>query len=242
MAKIGVQLWVVKEMLKQDPEATMKMVANFGYEGVEYSGMTDTPALTFRLLQNKYNLVCCGIHYGLTEWKKGIGPLMEYNYILGNSDLACHWIDAPDRGDKDKYLSYAALFNKNAPLLKANGFSFYYHNHDYEFKEVFDGQRAMDILLNNTDRAFMGMELHISALPPFGIDVVEYIKKLGGRLTKLHIPVLDKEGNIILEQAVIDAAKATGCLWYIVEQAVSDAPGCASLGRSVGILRDMLNT
>jgi sugar phosphate isomerase/epimerase len=240
--KIGYQLYGIRQLLSADPDATMKLVSKLGFEGVEYSGMTDTPAIKFRLLQNKYNLVCCGIHYGLSEYiEKGLEHKMEYNYILGNNDIACHWLDTPQRGSLENYMSHAKKFNEYAPELKRNGFNFYYHNHGFEFTDVFNGKYAMDIMLENTDPALFLMELHIAGLPATE-DIPKYINKLGGRLLKLHIPVLDRDGNISIKQEIIDAAKKTGsCKWYIIEQNVPDKPTCESLARSVEILREMLN-
>ena len=240
--KIGYQLYGIRDMLAENQENTFKLVSKLGFEGVEYSGMTDTPAITFRLLQNRYNLVCCGIHHGLTEWiQKGPVPLMEYSYILGNPDLSCHWLDPPQRGSLENYLSHSKKFNELMPELKRNGFNFYYHNHQFEFQDVFNGKYAMDIMLENTDPALFSMEFHFSGIPA-DVDIVKYIEKLGGRLLKLHVPVLDREGNISIKQEIIDAAKKSGsCKWFIIEQTVFDKPGCESLARSVEILRDMLN-
>ena len=240
--KIGYQLYGIREMLAADQEGTFQLVSKLGFEGVEYSGMTDTPAIKFRLLQNKYNLPCCGIHHGLTEWiQKGPEPLMEYSYILGNPDLCCHWLDTPQRGSLENYLSHAKKFNELMPVLKRNGFKFYYHNHQFEFQEVYNGKYAMDIMLEHTDPALFHMEFHFGGIPA-DLDVVKYIEKLGGRLLKLHVPVLDGKGNISLKQEIITAAKQSGsCKWYIIEQTVFDKPGCESLARSVDILREMLH-
>ena len=242
--KIGHQLWQVRDMLERDPDGTMKLMTKLGFEGVEYSGMNAPPypsAINFRLLQNKYNLVCCGIHHGLTEWlEKGAVPLMEYSYILGNTDLSCHWLDPPQRGSLENYLSHAKFFNELMPVLKSNGFNFYYHNHAFEYTDVFNGKYAMDIMLENTDPALFSMQLHISGLPA-ELNLPKYIEKLGGRLSKLHVPVFDRSGNISITQDIIDAAKVSGsCKWFIIEQSVPDKPGCESLARSIDILREML--
>ena len=239
--KVGYQLYGIRQLLSADPDGTMKAVSNCGVEGVEYSGMTNTPAITFRLLQNKYNLVCCGIHHGLTEWiQKGPNFQMEYSYILGNPDLACHWLDNPQRGSLENYLSHAKYFNELLPTLKKNGFNFYYHNHQFEFQEVYNGKYAMDIMLENTDPSLFLMELHISGLPA-DLNIPKYIEKLGGRLLKMHISVLDVNGAITVTQDIIDAAKKSGsCKWFIIEQPVPDKPNCESLARAIDVLRDML--
>jgi len=222
----------------------LRLMAKLGFEGVEYSGMTAPPfpsGIEYRILQNKYNLACCGIHHGLTEWlEKGPNPLMEYSYILGNPDLSCHWLDPPQRGSLENYLSHAKFFNELMPVLKRNGFSFYYHNHNFEFSEVFNGKYAMDIMLENTDPSLFHMQLHISGLPA-ELNIPKYIEKLGGRLLKMHIPVLDRDGKVSLSQDIIDAAKMSGsCKWFIIEQTVPDKPDCESLARSIDVLREML--
>jgi len=242
--KIGHQLWNVRDMLEKDAEGTLRLMAKLGFEGIEYSGMTAPPfpsGINYRLLQNKYNLACCGIHHGLTEWlTKGPDPLMEYGYILGNTDLCCHWLEDSQRGSLENYLSHAKFFNELMPILKRNGFNFYYHNHNFEFNEVFNGKYAMDIMLENTDPSLFLMEFHISGLPA-ELNLVKFIEKLGGRLLKMHIPVLDRDGKVSLSQDIIDAAKASGsCKWFIIEQNVPDKPGCESLARSIDILREML--
>jgi len=242
--KIGHQLWNVRDMLEKDPDGTMKLMAKLGFEGVEYSGMTGPTyptGIEYRLLQNKYNLVCCGIHHGLTEWQqRGATALMEYSYILGNTDLSCHWLDPHQRGSLENYLSHAKYFNEIMPVLKRNGFNFYYHNHAFEFTEVFNGKYAMDIMLENTDPALFLMQLHISGLPA-DLNIPKYIENLGGRLLKLHVPVIGRDGNIAITQDIIDAAKKSGsCKWFIIEQGVPDKPDCESLARSIDILRNML--
>ena len=241
--KIGYQLYGIRNLLSADADATMKAVSGCGIEGVEYSGMTNTPAITFRVLQNKYNLVCCGIHHGLTEWlQKGPTFQMEYSYILGNPDLACHWLDTPQRGSLENYMSHAKYFNELMPELKRNGFNFYYHNHQFEFQEVFNGKYAMDIMLENTDPALFSMEFHFSGIPA-EVDPVKFIGKLGGRLVKLHFAVLDNEGNVALKPEIIEAAKASGsCKWFILEQNYPDLPTATErLKRSVDVVREMLN-
>ena len=241
--KIGYQLYGIRQLLAADPDSTMKAVSGCGVEGVEYSGMTKTPAITFRLLQNKYNLVCCGIHYGLLEYEQtGVEPKMEYCYVLGTDDIACHWLENSHRGSLEKYLNHSKTFNEIARAYKKNGFNFYYHNHAYEFQEVFNGKYAMDIMLENTDPALFTMEFHFSGLPA-DLDTVKYINKLGGRLVKLHFPVIDNNGNVTLKQEIIDAAKAAGsCKWYIIEQNYPDLPVAVDrLKRSVDVLREMLN-
>ena len=44
MAKIGLQLYSLKELAKQDFIGTLEQVSKIGYDGVEFAGYFDTPA------------------------------------------------------------------------------------------------------------------------------------------------------------------------------------------------------
>ena len=241
--KIGYQLWGVQRMLIENPDETMQILAKFGLDGVEFANMMNPfqPALPLRLAMNKHNLVPCGIHHSLTEWQtKGADFLMEYNYILGNSDVSCHWLERNQQGSLENYLDNSKFFRELTPYLKKNGFNFYYHNHGYEYTDIFDGKFAMDIMLENTDPALFFMELHIAGLPA-SVDTVQYIRKLGARLYKIHFPVLDRDGNVSIKREIVDAAKESGtCQWFIIEQGIPDLPTGESLARSVNVLREML--
>jgi len=243
--KIGYQLWGVQRMLIENPDGAMQLLARLGVEGVEYANMMSPfqPAMPLRLATNKHNLTPCGIHHSLTEWQqRGADFLMEYNYILGNTDVSCHWLDRNQQGTLENYLSHAKFFRELTPYLKKNGFTFYYHNHGFEYTDVFDGKFAMDIMLENTDPALFFMELHIAGLPA-SVNTVDYIRKLGGRLYKIHFPVLNREGEVSIRQEIVDAAKESGtCKWFIIEQGIPDLEtGGESLARSVKILREMLS-
>jgi len=243
--RIGFQLWGLRDILQtEEHEQAYRLLSRRGVEGIEYANMLNPPyqpAIRRRIMQNKYNLVPCGNHHSLTEWQqRGAETIMEHNYILGNTDVSCHWLDPHQRGTLENYLSHARFFNELTPFLKRNGFNFYYHNHAFEYTDIFDGKFAMDIMLENTDPNLFKMQLHIVGLPS-SVNTVDYIRKLGGRLMSLHFPVLNRDGDVVLSKDVIDAAKESGtCKWFIIEQGVPDLPTGESISRSVSILREML--
>jgi len=86
------------------------------------------------------------------------------------------------------------------------------------------------------------VEFHYSGLPA-DLDLVKYIKKLGGRLSKMHLAVLDNNGNPAPRQDLIEAAKESGsCKWFVLEQNYPDlATAQDRLKRSVEITREILN-
>ncbi|GJM68777.1 hypothetical protein HMSSN036_09930 [Paenibacillus macerans] len=51
MAKVGLQLYTVRDHLERDFEGTLRKVAELGYKGVEFAGFTGE-------LWNKYSKSC----------------------------------------------------------------------------------------------------------------------------------------------------------------------------------------
>jgi len=190
----GIQFYTFIDWIKQNKvEEALELAAQSGADGVEFFSYLDVPegtkALTMRKALNNAGIVCCGCHNHLKPLLNNLDFIMEYNYTLGNKNVLCHWlIEKEERGSRDNYLRAADAFNNIAAKLKKNGFDFSFHNHGFEFEEVFDGERGYDILLKNTDPYLVGFELHIGALPMFGLDIADYIRNvLGRRLKLLHV-------------------------------------------------------
>jgi len=165
--------------------------------------------------------------------------VMEYNYVLGNDTVLCHFLKEDERGSKDKYLFAAESFNKIAATLKRNGFHFAYHNHDFEFREVFDGKCGMDLLVEHTDPHLVAFELHIGQLPKFGLDVPGYVRKLGRRIKLLHVHAyIEKPDEPFDSKPAIDVARGLDVPWAILENVYPLPVDGAYVKQTVNAIRD----
>ena len=61
MAKIGLQLYTVKEDVARDFIGTLKAVADMGYDGVEFAGVPEQPASEVRKMIVDLDLSVAGI-------------------------------------------------------------------------------------------------------------------------------------------------------------------------------------
>ena len=104
---------------------------------------------------------------------------------------------------------------------------FAYHNHEFEFGK-FDGKMIMDYLMDGFAEADMQVILDTYWVQCAGCDPVIWIKKLAGKVPKVHfkdMTVVGREqrfaeigaGNLNWP-AIIDACKVSGVEWVIVEQ------------------------
>ena len=238
--KVGIQFYSFKPEIDAGGfDRAISLAGRCGVEGVELFSMYDIPAIKYRKALNDAGVVCYGTHNHLQPLINDLDGVMAYNYTLGNPMVICHYLLADERGTKEKWLRVAEELNKAAAILKHNGFDFTYHNHDFEFSEVFDGECGLDILLANTDPHLVGVELHIGQLPKFGIDQVAYIKKIGRRLKTLHVHTFLQAGEPFDSSAAINAAKELNVGWAVIENVFNAPTDIADVKASVGIIRDL---
>lgn len=239
--KTGIQFYSFMPEIEADGfDKALDIAARCGVDGVELFNRYDIPAIKYRKALNNAGVTCCGTHNVLQPLLCDLDHVMEYNYALGNTMVLCCYLMPDERGTKDKWLRAADSMNRTAATLKHNGFEFAYHNHDFEFAETFDGECGMDILLNNTDPALVGIELHIGQLPKFGLDQAAYVKKLGRRLKILHAHTFLTDENDPFDSAPsIEAAKEFDVGWAIVENVFPAPTDIAAVKKSVGAIRSM---
>ncbi|MDR2649680.1 MAG: sugar phosphate isomerase/epimerase [Clostridiales bacterium] len=216
--KVGVQFYSFIPLIKEGKfDEALSLASRCGVDGVELFSYYDIPAIKYRKAFNDAGIVCYGSHNHLSPLLNDLDHVMEYNYIVGNPTIICHYLMEDERGDLDKYLYAAESFNKIASVLKTNGFNFVYHNHDFEFRDVFDGKYALDVILENTDPNLVGMELHIGQLPVFNIDILEYMKRIGRRIKMLHVHCADRDGQPFDSGPAIAYGRELNVEWAVLE-------------------------
>lgn len=239
--KVGMQLYSLSPMVNGGQwQEAVKLACAAGIDGLELYSYYDVPALTYRKLMNEAGVVCCGTHNHWAPLRDDLDHVMEYNYVLGNRTIICHYLMEEERGSAENYLRVAESLNEIGAKLKRNGFDLLYHNHDFEFKEVFDGKRGMDLLLENTDPFLVGMELHIGQLPQFQLDIPGYIRGLGRRLKVLHVHAFLDEEHPFDSWPGVEAAKALDVEWAVLENVYPEGCGVERPRKDVEALRAMI--
>jgi len=105
------------------------------------------------------------------------------------------------------------------------GLLFAYHNHDAEFKPI-DVVVLYDLLLSQTDKNKVKMELDLAWATKAGKDPLEFFKQHPGCFHLWHVKDLDKGYEHILElgkgvidyKRIFDNASLSGMKYYFVEQ------------------------
>ncbi len=110
-----------------------------------------------------------------------------------------------DYSDEVSVKGLADRLNHTGRILKENGLSLLYHNHNVELFQVKPGVRAYDILLENTDLEYVNFEFDSYWFTDGGADAASWMEKLGSRMKLWHI---NDRGNRQKGPAMIPILKA----------------------------------
>src|SRR4051812_39612043 len=187
-ARLGVQLYTVREQLKTQAQPTLKAIADIGYKELELFQL-DTVA----------TLVPMAKALGLTPVSMHIpAPLVTGNWdawggasggaaaATGTLDKAFEatrsnglkyavvsYLQPAERGtDAAAYEKFADQLNRAGEAANKAGVTLGYHNHGFEFAPMADGKRPIDILLTRLDPSLAKLELDVFWVAITGADPV----------------------------------------------------------------------
>ena len=236
---VGLELYSVRDKLKEDLKGTVTAVAKMGYQVVEfyspYYDWTVEQAKDVRKLLDDLGIRCPSTHNGgISISPDGMAKAVELNQIIGSKYIVLASPGKAATVDDYKALAdrLAAAAEKLRPLGMATGF----HNHQTEWRPI-DGQRPMDILAKGTP-ADVALQLDCGTAVEVGADPVAWINANPGRIKSTHLKDWSKsrgyavafgEGDVPWKP-LIDAAERTGGVEYhLIEQEVAGPDGSLAM-------------
>lgn len=246
---IALQLYSIREDCSRNLEASLKAVAEMGYEGVEFAGYYGKSAEELREILDKLGLKVAGTHTALdTLLEEKLGETVEFNRILENRFLIVPWLPEDRLNTVPKCLEIAGLLNDIAKKVKKEGMRVGYHNHAFEFKTV-NGNRIWDLLFDSTIPDVV-MQLDTGNAMHGGASVEEIlsiIRKYPGRAVTVHVKeyssnnpnALIGEGEMKWREFFETCRKIGGTEWFIVEQESYAYPPLECVKRCLENLKKM---
>jgi sugar phosphate isomerase/epimerase len=196
--KIGLQLYTLRNPIKQDLSKTLTEVAQIGYKQVEPYGFPSPQALELIKQSRDLGMKVNSSHFDwnslLAPEKKGVEPfeqILETANRLKLTDLVVPYLHEVDRADLSAYGRTADLLNKGASQAKQAGIRLAYHNHAFEFQPMSKGKTGYDVFVEDFSKD-MFFEVDVFWLKVGGVDPVTMIRKLGRRISQLHLKDLKK--------------------------------------------------
>jgi sugar phosphate isomerase/epimerase len=204
--KIGLQLYTVRSLMKNDFEGTIAKVAAVGYREVEFAGLFDRSPQDVRKILDNNGLAAPASHVDYKTVEGDWPKALDAAHTLGQSFIVCPFIDESMR-TPEGWKRVADTLNRAGEASKNAGIQLAYHNHNWEFKTD-QGQMPYEILLSNTDPNLVKMEMDLFWIIKGKQDPLTYFNRFPGRFPLVHVKDMKKDGEMTeVGSGVIDFKK-----------------------------------
>ena len=216
---VGIQLYSLRTVIKDNVPGTLERLSEMGYEAVEFAGYYDLDGKTLAGMLKNYGLKCAGSHTGMDQLEgDNLAKTVETNKALGNDRLI---IPAADFSDLKKTI---ARMNAIHDKAKAAGMRTGFHNHKKEF-EIVDGKTIFEHIFANTPDDFL-VQIDIGWAAAAQQDVPALLRKYAKRIETVHVKEFKPEApQAVVGEGVVDwpplmsiMEKETNVKYYVVEQ------------------------
>lgn len=255
--KAGLQLYTVRDAMSKDPRGTLAKVAKVGYKEMEHATYSGTEKFygmsvsEIKAVLNQNGLDMPSGHYAvgdpatkgtiLSDWDKAVQDAAA----VGQKYMVCAYLPEELRKSIDDYKRLSEDFNKAGEICRKSGIQFCYHNHNFEFPRL-DHQVPYEVLLKNTDKELVKMEMDIYWITRAGYDPIAMFSEHPGRFILWHVKGMDNTpkqfftevGNGVIDWSRIFAhAKESGMKQFFVEQDVCPGDPFVSITESYQYLK-----
>ncbi|MBN3521955.1 sugar phosphate isomerase/epimerase [Algoriphagus lutimaris] len=184
-APLGIAAYTFRNEFPKGVEHTLDIIQEMGF--TEYEGGTAGRAPEeFKKLCSERGISIPSTGTGFEQLEEDPQAVADRVKALGAKYVMCAWI--PHKGDFTKANADRAIkaFNEGGKVLKENGIIFKYHVHGYEFQPYGNGT-LLDYIIENTDPAYVSLQMDVMWTHFGGGDPVALLKKYGNRWVSLHL-------------------------------------------------------
>lgn len=219
---IGLQTYTLRDEMLLGYDEVLKRIADIGYKSVEMTYDPNNGKEVGELIK-KYSLIATGAHIGIDAIENDFDTVKTFMDNIGAKSIIIPHIGGELIDSEEKTKETAKRFEAAAKKINPLGYELGFHNHVLEFERKFNGKTVIDIFFEQAPS--LTFEVDVGWAYAAGADVCAALKKLGKRLSCIHIKDVD-ENNTPTEigsgkvdmKSVIETAAALGVKWGIVEQ------------------------
>ncbi|MGH7700982.1 MAG: sugar phosphate isomerase/epimerase family protein [Gemmatimonadales bacterium] len=184
--RIGIQLYSVRNAMREGFDGTLARVAELGYAEVEFAGYFGRTPEQVRQVLERTGLSAPATHLPFDllggDWEAALDAAAR----TGHRYLVVAWIPEESRRTLDDWKRVAERFNRAGEAARARNLVFGYHNHHFELRSV-EGRRPLDLLLAETEPANVVFELDLYWCVMAGGDPLAFFAAHPGRFPLVHV-------------------------------------------------------
>lgn len=213
----GLQLYTVRDLFAQDPEGTLKQLADLGIKQLEFYDATALKNYVPKVKDLGMEVISTHFSPGLItgNWgdpaNGGMTPPENYSFERMIEECAASgvryagiaYIFPWDRTSLDNFKHIAEKANEAGEKSKAAGVQLYYHNHSFEFKPT-DGTTPFEEMMKIMDPDLVKLELDLFWTKISGNDPAAMISKHADRVIMMHLKDLKAGTPLDTDTANVD--------------------------------------
>ena len=205
---LGLQLYTLRNQLAEDIPGTVKAVADAGYYQVELMQVVGGEPI-FRAARDHGLKVTSA----MMDWKtlgipdeQGVPSFQEtLDVAVGQKlkYLVIPYVGKGHRETADQLKTLARRANRAGEACRKAGIQLCYHHHSFEFAKLPSGETGWDVFVQEFDPALVKFEIDVFWAAIGGLDPVETIRGLKGRVAQLHLKDLLKGTPTIYDESKV---------------------------------------
>lgn len=183
--KLGAQFYTLREYCRDlcGLEECMKKVADIGFTSIQLSGVCEYEGEWAAEKARENGLTVDITHYSFEKICHDTENTIKHHDLM---NCRCIGIgDNPYSKDAEGFLHLCDEIAPAIPNIKASGHKLMYHNHHWEF-DKFEGKTHMERICERFAPDDLGITLDTYWVQAAGADPAYWIKKLHGRLDRVH--------------------------------------------------------
>jgi sugar phosphate isomerase/epimerase len=209
-APIAIQLYTVRNEIKNDIGGTLHRIAEIGFEAVETAFWPDTVTVK---QAGKY-LKDAGLTISSAHIELPIGDkkaaMLETAETFNCTRMIWHgWPEDKRYSTLDGTKELADIYNEANHFAKSNGLQFGLHNHWWEFRNKVNGRFVYEVLLERVEPDIF-FEIDTYWVKVAGHDPAKIVQQFGKRAQLLHIKDGSAKWNDALPADKPDPMTAVG--------------------------------
>ena len=248
-SRLAAQLYTLRDFTKTpaDIANTMRKVKQLGYDAVQCSALGPIEPGELKKIVDGEGLTICATHTSYDRMRDEPQAVIDEHNLWDCKHAAIGGLPQAYR-NREGLSRFAKEASEVAKRLAAGGLVFSYHNHSFEL-EKFDGRTGLEILYEESDPQYFKSEIDTYWIQHGGGDPALWLRKLKGRAEIVHLKDMAMDGSTQLFAevgegnlnwpAILDACRAAGVEWYIIEQDRCRRDPFESLGISLKNLKAM---
>lgn len=189
---IALQLYSVRNEMKEDLKGTLTKVKELGYDGVEFAGLFKQDPAQIKAWCEELGLTPISAHVPLEDMLDDTDAVLDQYVALGVEYVAVPYITNERRPGTDGFLPTIEDIRKVCEAITARGMVALYHNHDFEFVKV-DGEYGLDMLYRMIPADLLQTELDTCWVNIGGENPADFIRKYEGRCPVVHLKDFHRE-------------------------------------------------